>query len=163
MGLNFCGTVSVADIKKSIEKNNGTVSEEAVDEETGVVSIKTKDYQLADVNQEVTFSIYKGKLYKIQFDNVDVISQILESKYGILRKANEDGLLIKEIYYYNSKDKNIDIFETFAKTSPVMGLSFAGNWRYVTYLCKPIDKLLVAEIEKIKKGKDLQKKGANKL
>ena len=163
LGLNFCGTVSVDDIKKSLGKNEATVSEEKIDDETGMISVKTKDYKLADVNAEVTFSIYKGKLYKIEFADGGIVSEILKSKYGLLRNARENGILIKDIYYYNSKDKDIDIYETFAKFSPSLGVSIGGNWHYATYLCKPLDRLLTAEIEKNEKRKQLQKKGANQL
>ena len=128
-----------------------------------MIAIQTKDFKLADAIHDVTFNIYKGKLYKIQFADAGIVSEILKSKYGLLRNTREHGVLVKEIYNYNSKDKDIDIFETFAKTSPSLGLSLTGNWHYATYLCKPIDRLLSAEIEKIEKRKQLQKKGANQL
>jgi hypothetical protein len=57
---------------------------------------------------------------------------------------------------------NIDLFLTYSNFSPSLGLS-SRSWSYVTYLCKPIDRVLNAEINKIKKKQQLQKSGANKL
>lgn len=163
MGLNFCGTVSVTEIKKSIELNNSNVSEVKTDEETGVISIKTYDYNIADTVKGITFSIYKNKLYKIIIDEARGVADILDAKYGIIRTESkiEDGI-DKRIFYYNIKEKDVDLFLTFAKYSPSIGLN-DRSWSYITYLCKPIDRVLTAEIGKNKKRQQLQKSGANKL
>lgn len=163
MGLNFCGFVSVADIKKSIEENNSTVSEEKTDEETGVISIDTKDYNIADTVKGITFNVYKNKLYKIVIHEVRGIGGILDAKYGVIRsESKSDNGVDRKIFYYNIKDKDVDLFSTYAEFSPGLRLN-AFPWSYVTYLCKPIDRELTAEINKIKKKQQLQKNGVNKL
>ena len=162
MGLNFCGTVSVADIKKSIEENNSIVSEEKTDEATGEISIATKDYKIADVAKKVEFSIYKNKLYKITIDDSRVIDDLLSAKYGLLRQERKAdlGIMEREIFYYNIKDKNIDLFLTY-QTISIGSLTSSAN--YITYLCKPIDNMLTSDKNKAKRQQQLQKKDANKL
>ena len=109
LGLNFCETVSVNDIKKSLEKNEATVDEEKTNDDTGEITISTKDYKVADSLNEVNFNIYKGKLYKIIFKDGNKIDGILKAKYGLLKHENlNDGIKIEDIFYYNSKDKNIE-------------------------------------------------------
>ena len=163
LGLNFCGKVSVDDVKNSLEKNGAKFIKEKVDEDTGVISITTFDYQIADTNAEVEFEIYKDKLFQIVFKDGRIISEILKSKYGLARSSKESGLINSNIFHYNSKDKDIDIFETFAEVSPSLGLRYGGSWHHATYVCKPVDRVLKKAVEQIEKQKQLQKKGANKL
>ena len=163
MGLNFCGTVSVAEIKKSIEKNNASVSEEKTDEETGEITIVTKDYKVADIENEISFGIYKNKLYKIKFEDSGKVDDLLGAKYGIIRSEQSDtAFTVNKLFYYNIQIKDVDLFVNYSKFQPSLGLS-AGPWSNATYLCKPINKLLSAEIDRLKKKKELQKKGVDKL
>ena len=162
MGLKFCETVSVADIKKSIEENKSIVSEEKTDEATGVISIETKNYKIVDVTKKVEFSIYKNKLYKITINDSSIIDDLLDAKYGLLRQERKSdlGIMEREIFYYNIKDKDIDLFKTY-QTISIGSITSSGS--YITYLCKPIDNMLTFDKDKAKKQQQLQKKDANKL
>ena len=162
MSLNFCGTVSVADINKSIEKNNATVSKEERSEETGVISITTVDYKIADVTKEVEFSIYKNKLYKIEINDSSIIDDILDAKYGLLRreKRTDFGIMERVMFHYNIRDKNINLFLTY-QTISIGQIPNVRN--YITYLCKPVDDMLASDTNKAKKKQQLQKNDANKL
>lgn len=163
MGLNFCGTVSVADVNKSIEKNNATISEENTDSDTGVISISTKDYKLADTVKNITFSIYKNKLYEINIRDSSVIDDILDAKYGLLRRElKSEAGIDRQIFYYNIKDKDVDLFLSYSKFPRSLGLS-ARTYSSITYSCKSIERVVKAEFNKIKNKQQLQKSGANKL
>ena len=163
LGLNFCGQVSVDVVKQTLEKNGAKFIEVKVIEDTDVTSIKTLDYQIAGTNAEVEFEIYKGKLFRIEFKDGNIISNILDSKYGRVRTSEESGLINKKIFHFNSKDKDIDIFETFAEVSPTLGLRGTRTWHHATYECKSINKILNQDYEKKQKQKQLQIKGANQL
>ena len=163
LGLNLCGNVSTEDVKNSLNKNQAILDKVEVEEELNEITILTKDYKVADKAAEVSFSIYKGKLYKIRFQDGDIVSDILKSKYGLLRREKVNGVVLEDNFYYNSRDKDIDIFETYGEPNPAFGLPGYHGWHYATYLCKSIDKMRSIDIEKLNNKKQLQKKGASQL
>lgn len=163
MGLNLCGNVSVDEVKNIINGGNASVSEEKTDEDTGEITIVTKDFNVADLIHEVSFSLYKGKLYKIEFKDGSKIDKILEAKYGLLRQERViDGIAINELFYYNSKDRNVDIFLTYGKFAPGWNLD-SYRWNPAKYLCKPIDRSRSIELKKVEKNKQIQKNDTTKF
>ena len=163
LGLNFCGKVSSEEIKKSIEKNDASFNEITTDVIADELIFESKNYKISDVPMKISFHSYKGNLYKIRIDEGRLISDILKAKYGYLRESFEDqGIITLKSYFYNSNDKNIDISLNYIESIP-LGNNLTFRQDYVEYLCKSIDKLVIAEKNKIESKKQLEKKGASKL
>jgi len=161
LGLNFCGKVTTDEIKKSFEKNNATVELEKNDEDKGEIIIISVDYKVGDLISEVEFSLYQGKLYKIRIKEGSRFASTLDAKYGIIKLEQKNTAYgIEKIFYYNIKDKDIDLSLSYGN---VQVNDYQIPWSTVTYLCKPIDRVRIAENERIKKGKQLQKKEASQL
>ncbi len=160
-GLNLCGTVTVNDIKTSINKAQSTVSKEDKDDTLNTISISTDDYTIADQKLNVTFTLFKNKLYKIQIDPAEKIGDIISAKYNFIRSEDTSTSVTKEkIFIYDSKDKNIEIFETIGYLNVSL---ISRSWHHATYRCKPLNSQVEYLFDKNKKMEQLRKSGADKL
>ena len=148
LGLKICGTTSINQVKSVIKSNGASISEEKTDDESGEIILNTKDFNLVSEINEVSFRLYKGKLYKIVIKDGGNISSILEAKYGVLtHKQSNIGNDAKIVFFYNSKDRNVNI--TYTNNFQISATNTAENSFPVEYLCVPIYNQLLAQLEKI--------------
>jgi hypothetical protein len=162
LGLKICGNTSINQVKNMLKSKGASISEETIDAESGAISLITKDFTIVDAINEVSFEIYRGKLYRIEIKDAASITPILAGKYGILtEKETRLGASTEILSYYNSRDINVDI-----SSSMIYSLSASKTAEVaatVKYLCLPIYKQLLTQLEKSKNNYELQIKGANKL
>lgn len=163
LGLNLCGKVSASEIKKNIENNEGSVASETKDDEIEKTSIEAINYKIGDDNFKVSFSIYKGKLYEIFFEDGGKISGIVAAKYRLIDRKIliDNGYSIQEKYLYVSKDADVEISESFMKTKSY--LPFFASSHSLTFMCKSIYKSFSSNAEIIEKKKQILKKGVDKI
>lgn len=155
LDLNFCGKVTVEDVEKMLEKKGLNIGDKISDDElSNSIQIKVINYNIADLYKEVSFSLFKDKLYFIGFPDGHGLNGILRAKYGAPFKtiSRNLGWGTVNTFYYNSNEPDIEIAE-----------SYVNGRSSISYTCKSIERQRAAVLEKLRSQKEMKKIGANGL
>lgn len=111
LGFDLCKPATPEAVKKIMEDAGASSVEIKDDPDLLTVSVRAKDYPVADGRYEVSALLTKGKIYEVYIDKAANLMDLVVSKYGnpVIRNYSEAFSTGKKWIFNDKKDREINI------------------------------------------------------